>query len=135
MTRRRAHRTHRANPARDYPRTARLNELLREILADALEGIDDDRLELVTVTNVVVEPDLRHAMVFYDSLQGEAGDDEVVEALGEVRVRLQREIGRQARIKRVPELAFGPDPAVRAGERIDEILRDIGEPPGSTEGD
>ena len=35
---------------RQYPRTARLNELVREIVADELEKIDDERLELVTVT-------------------------------------------------------------------------------------
>jgi ribosome-binding factor A len=111
--------------ARDYPRTARLNELFREILADALELVDDERLELVTVTAVEVEPDLRHAVVYYDSLQGEEGDAVVVEALGEVRVRLQAAIGRQARTKRVPELAFRPDPGVRGGERIERILRGL----------
>jgi len=115
----------RSTAGRDYPRTARLNELFREILADALELVDDERLELVTVTAVEVEPDLRHAVVYFDSLQGEAGDAVVVEALGEVRVRLQAAIGRQARTKRVPELAFRPDPAVRSGERIERILRDL----------
>jgi len=116
----------RSTTARQYPRTARLNRLIQEIVADALESIDDDRLELVTVTSVEVEPDLRHAVVFYDSLQGEAGDDEVLEALGEVRTRLQAAVGREARVKRTPELAFRPDPAVRSGDRIDTILRDLG---------
>jgi ribosome-binding factor A len=111
---------------RHYPRSARLNELLREILADALERIDDDRLELVTVTGVEVAPDLRHATVFYDSLQGEDGDEEVLAALGEIRPRLQAAIGREARVKRTPELGFRPDPAVRAGGRIESVLRDIG---------
>jgi ribosome-binding factor A len=99
--------------------------LLQEIVADALEAMDDERLELVTVTAVVVEPDLRHAVVYYDSLQGEAGDDEVLEALQEHRVRLQSAIGREARVKRTPELAFRPDLAVREGDRIDTILRDL----------
>ena len=49
----------------------------------------------------------------------------VLEALGEARRRLQAAIGRQARMKRTPELSFRPDPAVRSGERIDSILRDI----------
>jgi len=111
--------------ARHYPRTARLNRLFQEIVADALEEVDDERLELVTVTAVEVEPDLRHAVVYFDSLQGEAGDDEVLDALGEARVRLQAAIGRQARVKRTPELAFRPDPGVRAGDRIEAILRDI----------
>lgn len=111
---------------RHYPRTARLNELLREIVADELERIDDERLELVTVIDVTVEPDLRHAAVTYASLHGEEGDAVVLEALGEVRIRLQAAIGRQARTKRVPELAFRPDEVGRKAARLDAILRDIG---------
>ncbi len=113
---------------RDYPRTARVNELVREILADELERVDDERLELVTVMAVEVDPDLRHARVFYDSLQGEEGDDEVLAAFAAVRVRLQAAIGRQARLKRVPELSFRPDPAVRSGERVEGILRSLERP-------
>jgi ribosome-binding factor A len=108
--------------ARQYPRTARLNELLREILGEELERIDDERLEMVTITGVDIEGDLRRAAVFYDSLEGEDGDEEVLEAFGEVRWRLQGAIGRQARIKHTPELTFAPDPAVRAGSRIEELL-------------
>lgn len=108
--------------SRQYPRTARLNELLREILADELERLDDDRLGMVTVTAVEIEGDLRHAVVFYDSIRGEEGDEEVLEALGEIRWRLQSAVGRQARIKRTPELSFRPDPAVREGARIESLL-------------
>ena len=48
-------------PSRDYPRTARLNSLVKEIVAEELERIDDERLELVTVTSVVVDGDLARA--------------------------------------------------------------------------
>jgi len=114
--------------ARQYPRTARLNELLREILAEELERMDDDRLEMLTITSVEIEGDLGRAEVFYDSLSGEEGDAEVLEALGEIRWKLQRAIGRQARIKRTPELLFAPDPAVRTGARIESLLAEIPEP-------
>ena len=108
--------------ARQYPRTARLNELLREIVAEELERLDDDRLQLLTITAVDIEGDLRRAVVFYDSLQGEDGDEEILGALGDLRWRLQAAIGRQTRIKHTPELTFAPDPAVRAGARIDALL-------------
>lgn len=119
-------RTPRRATARQYPRTARLNQLLREILGDELERIDDDRLQTVALTEVVVDPDLRHAAVFYDSLQGESGDDEVLEAFAELRVRLQAAVAREARMKRTPELTFAPDRGVRGGQRIESILRDLG---------
>jgi ribosome-binding factor A len=111
--------------ARDYPRTARVNRLLQEILADALEAFDDERVERLAITAVEVEPDLRHATVYYDTLEGGEADDAAQEVLRDLRVRLQRAVGDQARLKRTPELAFRPDPAVRGGERIDRILRDI----------
>jgi ribosome-binding factor A len=114
----------RPQPTRQYPRTLRINELVREITAEEIERLDDERLELVAITSVEVDPDLRHAVVWFDSLLGEATDDEVLEALGEMRVSIQAAIGRQARMKRTPTLTFRPDTAVRTGERIEEILRE-----------
>ena len=116
-------RSTRRSTAREYPRTARLNELLREIIAEELERIDDERIPLLTVVSVDVERDLGRATVYYDHLDGD--DDLALEALGEARKRLQAAVGRQARMKRTPELLFRPDPSVRSGERIDSILRDI----------
>lgn len=112
-----------------YPRTARLNELVREIVAEELERLDDERLELVAVTQVVVDSDLRHAAVYFDSLAGADADDAVVEALGEHRVRLQAAIARQARMKRTPELAFRPDDVERGADRVERILRDLHDEP------
>ena len=116
----------RRSRSRDYPRTARLNELLREIIAEALDRIDDDRLPLVTVTSVDVDADLKRAVVYIASLDEDA-DDETLEALGEARVRLQGAVAREARIKRTPELVFRIDDVLRTAERIDELLRN--EPP------
>ncbi len=109
--------------SRDYPRTARLNELLREIIAEALERIDDDRLQLVTVISVDVDSDLHRAVVYVAGLD-EDGDDELLEALAEVRVRVQGAVARQARLKRVPEVVFRIDEVLRSAARIDDLLRD-----------
>ena len=106
--------------ARRYPRTARVNHVVQEVVADELERIDDDRLELLTVTGVKVEPDLRHAVVWLSSLP-----EGVEEALSQHRVRLQAAIGRQMRLKRTPELTFRPDPAVASGQRVEDILRGL----------
>jgi ribosome-binding factor A len=111
--------------ARDYPRTARLNRLFQEILAEELELIDDDRLQMVTIMSVDCEADLRHAIVFYDTLGGADDDEPVLEALGEVRHRLQGAIARQTRVKRTPELIFKPDDVARGAARLEEVLRSI----------
>lgn len=110
---------------RDFPRTARINELLRQIIADALERIDDDRTQLATITGVHCDPDLRRAVVYFDGPDGAAGDEALGEALGDLRPRLQGAVAREARLKHTPELAFVPDPAIRQGEHIDEVLRSI----------
>ena len=111
--------------ARDYPRTARLNRLFQEILAEELELSDDDRLQMVTIMSVDCEADLRHAIVFYDTLGGADDDEPVLEALGEVRHRLQSAIARQTRVKRTPELIFKPDDVARGAARLEEVLRSI----------
>ena len=118
-------RTRQHTTARDYPRTARLNQLFHEILAEELERLDDDRLELVTIMSVDTEGDLRHATVYYDTLGGEDDDEMVLEALGEHRWALQGAIGRQARVKRTPELIFKPDTVGRGAARLEEVIREI----------
>ncbi|HVJ96801.1 MAG TPA: ribosome-binding factor A, partial [Acidimicrobiia bacterium] len=50
-----------------YPRTARVNEVMLEVLADELERMSEPRLELVTLTGVDVSRDLAHAKVFYST--------------------------------------------------------------------
>ncbi|HUY63664.1 MAG TPA: 30S ribosome-binding factor RbfA [Acidimicrobiales bacterium] len=110
-----------ATPSR-YPRTARVNQVLREVVADALERVADidDRLRLVTVTAVDTSPDLRHAVVYLSSLS-----DLMAEALADQRTQLQQAIGRQVRLKRTPQLTFAVDPGVAHGSRVEEILRHL----------
>jgi ribosome-binding factor A len=108
---------------RQAPRTARLNELLREVVGEELGRLDDERLELVSITQVDVDADLNRAIVYFDSLAGEAGDPTVLAALGEHRRRLQAAIGRQIHARKTPVLQFQPDDVIRSAERIEEILR------------
>ncbi|HSH22881.1 MAG TPA: 30S ribosome-binding factor RbfA [Acidimicrobiales bacterium] len=112
----------RPDEPRRYPRSARVNELCREIVADELERLDDPRLDLVTITHVGVDPDLRHAVVEFSRLGRD--EDDAAEALAEHRVRLQAAIARQARLRRTPELAFRPDEVIRTGARIEQLLRE-----------
>jgi len=110
---------------RRYARTARLNELLREILGEELERLDDERLELVTISGVEVDPGIEHAVVYFSSLAGEDADEEVRQAFEDARRGLQAAVARQARIRSTPKLVLRADPGIRAGERVDEILRNL----------
>ena len=101
-----------------------VGETLREIIADELVRIDDERLEFVTVTGIEVDDELNRAHVFFDSLEGEDGDGEIIAALSNHRIRLQGAIASQIRSKKTPILDFRPDVALRSAERIDDILRE-----------
>ncbi|MGD0945002.1 MAG: 30S ribosome-binding factor RbfA [Acidimicrobiales bacterium] len=105
-----------------YPRTARVNAVLLQVLGDALERQrdDDERLALLTVTAVSVDADLRHATVFMASLSEGA-----LPALEAQRLELQAAIAREVRLKRTPTLRFVADPAIAAGERVEEALRRV----------
>ena len=115
-------RRHDNRGASPYPRSLRVNQVLREVLAEELERLADadERLRLVTVTSVDTAPDLRHATVFLSSLSDDGAD-----ALAERRPHLQRSLGRQLRMKRTPLLAFEVDPAVISGSRVEDVLRRI----------
>ncbi len=125
---------------RQYPRTARLNTLLHEIVAEYFERTDDDRFDMVTVTGVDVDADLNKAQVFVSTLgslldnqsddpaagsSAASDDDDLLDALAEHRKPVQAMIGRQTRIRKTPEVVFALDPSVRSGARIEEILSSL----------
>lgn len=112
--------------ATPYPRALRVNQVLRQVVAEELERLADadERLRLVTVTSVDTTTDLRKATVYLDSL-----GEEAAEALDQRRPQLQRAVGRQVRMKRTPQLRFAADPAVIAGRRVEAVLRRLGRGP------
>ena len=115
------------------PRMRKVNELMREILAEEVTELKDPRIGFLTITGVDTAPNLRHATVFVSVL----GDEDEIEATGEALTsahsRLQRAIARQARLKYTPVLEFQPDLTVAQGLRINEILHHIHEGDEATE--
>jgi len=117
--------------AKRYPRTARVNEVMLEVLADELERMSDPRLELVTLNGVDVSRDLAHAKVYYSTLTATAVDEretipeDVATALQAAGSHLRGVVGRQMRIRQVPRLTFWLDPGIVSGQRIEDILREI----------
>lgn len=108
-----------------YPRSLRVNELLREVLANSIEKFSayDDKLSLLTVTQVIVNTDMRRAVVFFSSLTPSAS-----KCLQAYRVRLQAEVGKQLKLKYTPHLTFEMDPVIEAGEKVSEILNHLRQP-------
>lgn len=105
-------------------RMLRVNSTLREVLADAVERMNDSRLEMVSITAVDTTPDLRHATVYFDVL-GTGDHQPAKAALQGAARRLQGVIAAQVRMKYTPTLQFEIDPGIAGGERIEAILRSI----------
>lgn len=126
MARRRSAAPRRA--PRQYNRTDRLGELVREIVASELERIGDERLELVTITDANVDGSLEHADVFWSSLLAEDDGrlDEVAAALEDQRWKVQQVVNREVRARKTPQITFRHDDVLRSALRVDEILRDMG---------
>jgi ribosome-binding factor A len=105
-----------------YPRSLRVNQVLRQVVAEELERLADadERFRMVTVTSVDTAADMRNATVYLASM-----DDEAAAALEERRPQLQKLIGSQVTMKRTPRLTFKADPAIVAGSRVEELLRGI----------
>lgn len=115
-------------------RSARLNELLREIIAEELNRIDDERLEWVSVTHVQTDRSLDRAVVSFTAALGSEEDEaSLIEVFEEHRKRLQGAIGRQTTLRRTPPLLFQPDTHLRNASRIEDLLAQERARPGNAE--
>ena len=108
------------------PRMRKVNELIREVVADEIATLKDPRVGFVTITGVDTSPDLRHAVVYYSVLGSEEEAAETAEALTHAAPHLQRIVGSQTRLKYTPRLEFAVDPSIAQGVRIDQLLREAG---------
>lgn len=107
-------------------RLLRVGEQVRHTLAGILlrGDVHDPLLESqpVSITEVRMSPDLRHATVFVKPLLGrdEAG---VLKALRTNTAFLQREVARAVNLKYAAKLKFVADESFDEGARIDTLLR------------
>lgn len=107
-------------------RLLRVGEQVRHILSEILQrgDVHDDVLasHMVSVTEVRMSPDLRHATVFVKPLLGE-DEEQVLKALRTNTAYLQREVASRVKMKYAARLKFLPDESFDEGTRIDQLLR------------
>lgn len=107
-------------------RLLRVGEQVRHVLADILQrgDVHDETLSRhpVTVTEVRMSPDLRHATVFVKPLLGR-DEVAVLKALRTNTAYLQREIAACVRMKYAAKLKFIADESFDEGSHIDALLR------------
>ena len=107
-------------------RLLRVGEQVRHVLSEILQrgDVHDDVLAShpVSVTEVRMSPDLRHATVFVKPLLGE-DEEAVLKALRTNTAYLQREVAGRVRMKYAAKLKFITDESFDEGTHIDRLLR------------
>ena len=107
-------------------RLLRVGEQVRHVLSELLQrgDVHDDVLQshLVSITEVRMSPDLRHATVFVKPLLGE-NEESVLKALRQNTAFLQREVAHRVRLKYAAKLKFVPDESFDEGTHIEQLLR------------
>jgi ribosome-binding factor A len=107
-------------------RLLRVGEQVRHALSEILMrgDVHDEVLasHLVSITEVRMSPDLRHATVFVKPLLG-TDEAEVLQALKRNVRYLRGEVSRRVNTKYAANLKFLPDESFDTGSQIDELLR------------
>lgn len=106
-------------------RTARLDELLREEISAVIRReVDDPRIGFLTITDVEVTPDLRHADVWVSVIGAPEDRRMTLRALSRAMPFVRQRLGK-LRLKRIPELHVKEDQTAVRGTRVLRILEEL----------
>jgi ribosome-binding factor A len=106
-------------------RMRRVNEAIREALAEAISELKDPRIGFVTVTGVKTSTDLRQARVYVSVLGNERKREKTLAGLSSAHGVLQARLASELRMKRTPQLAFEYDPSVKEGVRMSQLIDEL----------
>ena len=108
-------------------RIVKVQKLAREVLGETIQKLKDPRIGFVTVTAVRVSADIRHARVFVSVLGDEDERAESMSGLASATPYLRTELGRQMKVRYLPELQFELDTGPQEAQRLESLLKQIHE--------
>lgn len=109
----------------DSHRTERVSEALREELSELIGyEMADPRVASAVVTDVLLSPDLRHALVHVGFDRPEEVEDGIAALIG-ARHFLRGEVTRRLGLYRTPELHFEQDASMALGGRAEHLLKRV----------
>ena len=115
-------------------RQGRLGEEIRKIISELLlKELKDPRLSaMISVTAVEVTSDGSYATIYLSVLGlSSAAEDlekkkqDVIEGMNHAKGLIRKEIGRQVKLRHVPDLIFKIDRSMEYGRHIDKIINDL----------
>ena len=86
----------------------------------------DKGLGLVSLTEVQVSPDLKHAQVYVTRLNSDHDPDMLTRELNSVAARFRGRLGKTLRLRTVPKLRFLFDESIERGAEMSALLNELG---------
>lgn len=111
---------------RPYPRAERVRASIHQVLAAEVERLRDE-IGFVTITDVTLSPDLRHAKVFYTILDEGRAHDRIRRSMEAAATSLRTAVAKQVRMKFAPTIEVIVDPVPEQARRVDELIRRLHE--------
>ena len=107
-------------------RPERLGEALKIEIAEVVGfELNDPRLEMVTVTDVEVSPDLRDAKVYALIRGSEAEIEKALKSLRNAATFVRQQVAMNLDLRHAPHVHFVRDTAEENASRVGEILDDL----------
>lgn len=106
-------------------RIQRVQRLSKQILGELIHDLKDPRIGFATVTAVRISPDLQHGRVLVSVLGSKEEQSDTMAGLRSAAPYLRGELGRQMRMKYLPELIFELDTGAEEAERVETLLHRI----------
>lgn len=111
---------------KQFRRADRVGEEILRIISHLFEReVTGHWKGLVTFTQVRLTGDLRNATVFFSHLGDAEELPRVIEYFMRERYKIRSLVGRQLRIRHIPELQFKFDPSIEEGLKIERLLNEI----------
>jgi len=107
-------------------RREKLQELFKaEASAILLRELRDPRIGFVSVTEVELSRDLRHAKIFVSVMGDQEAKRRTMEALDRAAGYVRSELGRRVSLRHTPEVLFRLDESIERGTRVVALLRRV----------
>lgn len=112
-------------------RVQRVREEIKKESSEIIRGMKDPRIGFVTVTDVEVSNDLRHAKIFVSVYGEEEEKERTLEGLEAARGFIRTELGKVIRLRYTPEITFRLDSSLERGARINQLIAQLSTEEGS----
>ena len=109
----------------NYPRAERVREAIKEVLASQVDRLKDPGVGFVTITDVTMSPDLRHAKAFYTVYGSDVERAAPRDALRRATKHLRTAVAHEVRLRYAPTLEFAEDPIPESAQRIEALLQGV----------